>query len=239
MAERISLLLPTRQRPENFTRMYESAFGTADHPELLEVVCYIDEDDNSYDSIDFYNLTKVRGSREYDGIANLSIMWNKCWENATGDIFMHCGDDIVFRTQGWDTAVREAINARPGKICFAWCNDVSPESNRNEFGTHGFVHRNWTDVVGRFVPPYFASDYNDTWFNDVARALGVTTYLDNYLTEHMHYSLGKSEIDQNTKERLDRHASQKPDQIYNSEAMQQERQEEIEKLRKFISGVKK
>ena len=146
--------------------------------------------------------------------------------------------DIVFRTDGWDCAIEEAITARPGNICFAWCNDVSPESNRNEFGTHGFVHRNWTDITNRFVPPYFASDYNDTWFNDVARALGVTTYLHNFVTEHMHYSLGKAEIDQNTKERLDRHAQTKPDQIYSSDEKRLEREEEIKRLREFIEKAR-
>lgn len=233
---KISILLPTRQRPDGLKRVYESAMATADSPKDLEVVCYIDENDGSYDNVDLPRLTKVIGPREFDGVVNLSIMWNKCWQNATGDIFMHCGDDIVFRTQGWDTAVKEAINARPGKIAFVWCNDVSPESQRHEFGTHGFVHKNWTSVVGRFVPPYFASDYNDTWFNDVARALGVTTYLHNFLTEHMHYSLGKAEIDQNTKERLNRHAATRPEEIYNQQEMQDERAAEVEKLRNFINA---
>lgn len=233
--EKISLLLPTRQRPDNLLRFYESAMSTAEDPDSVEVVCYIDEDDNSYDHIEFPNLVKVRGNRKHDDIVNLSVMWNKCWNEATGDIFGHMGDDIVFRTIGWDTAVREAINARPGKIAFVWCNDYSDESNRNDFGTHGFVHRNWTDVIGRFVPPYFASDYNDTWFNDVSRELNVQTYLHHHVTEHMHYSIGKSEIDQNTRERLDRHASQKPDEIYNSHEKKQERLDEVEKLRGYIN----
>lgn len=227
----ISLLVPTRQRPENFVRFYDSAIKTADTPKEIEVVAYVDDDDDSYDNIDLPQLTLVRGPRIV-----LSEAWNKCWQNATGDIFGHMGDDIVFRTQGWDSDVREAINARPGKIAFVWCNDVSPESQRHEFGTHGFVHKNWTNITKRFVPPYFASDYNDTWFNDVARALGVTTYLHHQITEHMHYSLGKSEIDQNTRDRLERHAATKPDQIYNSVEMQAERQAEVEKLREFINA---
>lgn len=230
---KISLLLPTRERPEQFKRFYHSAMDTADKPGRIEVAIYVDDDDNSYDGIDFYNLKKVRGERIV-----LSEMWNKCWDVATGDIFGHMGDDIVFRTEGWDSAIEEAINARPGKICFVWCNDVSPESQRNEFGTHGFVHRNWTNIIQRFVPPYYASDYNDTHFNDVARALGVGTYLHNHITEHMHYSLGKAEKDQNTLDRLDRHASTKPKQIYYSEEKKLEREEEIQKLRQFIDKVK-
>lgn len=227
--EQISLLLPTRQRPEQLKRFYDSAMETSDNPNRLEVVAYVDNDDNSYDGIKLSRLKIVRGERVI-----LSEMWNRCYENAKGDIFGHMGDDIIFRTKGWDTAVRNAINERPGKVCFAWCNDMSPESDRHEFGTHGFVHRNWTTIVGRFVPPYFASDYNDTWFNDVAKALGVNTYLHNYITEHMHHSLGKAEIDQNTRDRLERHARTRPDEIYNSEEKRLEREEEIQKLRQFI-----
>lgn len=239
MAQRvpvISLLLPTRQRPEQFQRFYESALNTADKPKEIEVVVYIDDNDGSYDSYNPKQLVKVRGPREFDGLVNLSKMWNKCWETASGQYFGHMGDDIVFRTKSWDSAIKSVINDRPKKICFAWCNDYTDESYRNNFGTHGFIHKNWTDVVGRFVPPYFASDYNDTWFNDVAEALGVRTYLHEYITEHMHHSIGKAPMDKNTEERLQRHAAQKPDEIYNSREKRLERYAEIEKLREFINA---
>jgi hypothetical protein len=228
---KISLLVPTRQRRENFIRFYESALETATNPKNIEVVGYVDEDDDSYDRLELPQLTLVHGPRVV-----LSEAWNKCWDNATGEIFGHMGDDIVFRTKGWDVDVTEAIKARPGYIAFVWCNDVSPESQRHEFGTHGFVHKNWTNITNRFVPPYFASDYNDTWFNDVARILNVTTYIHHQITEHMHYSLGKSEIDQNTQDRLDRHAATHPEEIYNRPEMQAERQAEVEKLREFINA---
>jgi hypothetical protein len=218
-------------------RMWHSALDTADNPRSLELVAYIDNDDPSYSKrkLRTSQVIFVRGPRKHNGKVNLSIKWNRCWKKATGDIFMHCGDDIVFRTKGWDTAIREAINARPGKICFAWCNDYSNESQRNEFGTHGFIHRNWTNVIGRFVPPYFVSDYNDTWFNDVAEKLGVRTYIHNHTIEHMHYSLGKSPMDNNTEERLKRHERDHPDLIYYSREKRIEREDEIEMLREFIN----
>lgn len=233
----ISLLLPTRQRPHFLERLWDSALDTTDNPNLLELVVYIDEDDDTYKELKLKRPKQVQfiyGPRKHDGHVNLSIKWNKCWEKAKGEYFMHCGDDIIFRTKGWDTAVREAIDARPKKICFTWCNDVSPDSQRNEFGTHGFIHRNWTDIIGRFVPPYFVSDYNDTWFNDVAQALHVRTYLHEHITEHMHFSLGKSPMDKNTEERLTRHNKEHPEEIYNRPDIVQERQREIEKLREFI-----
>lgn len=233
----ISLLLPSRQRPKELERLWNSALDTADKPNELELVVYIDDDDKSYDKLILSSpVVFVNGPREHDGKVNLSIKWNECWKKANGEIFMHCGDDIIFRTKGWDTAVREAIDTRPGKICFVWCNDVSDESSRHEFGTHGFIHKNWTDVVGRFVPPYFVSDYNDTWLNDVSRKLNVQTYIHHHTTEHMHFSLGKSKIDKNTEERLKRHEKERPEEIYNSPEKVAEREKEVEKLREFIKA---
>jgi hypothetical protein len=238
--ELISLLLPTRQRPNELKRLADSAVATATHPDRVELVVFIDSDDVAYSPGLFESLEMpwalVRGPRLHNGQVNLSHKWNECWNSASGDIYMHCGDDIVFRTNGWDDAVRDKINEYPGKIAFVWCDDYGTGTDRSDFGTHGFIHRNWTDVVGRFVPPYFVSDFNDTWFNDVAVALGVRAHLPQHLTEHMHYIFQKAQIDQNTRERLDRHQRERPDQLYNSDAMQLERREEVLKLQAFIEA---
>jgi hypothetical protein len=222
----VSLLLPTRQRRERFIGFYNSAMQTADNPQRVEVVAYVDDDDSSYDGLKLPRLTLVRGPRVV-----LSEMWNKCWENAKGTIYGHMGDDILFRTKGWDTEIVNAINSFPNKIGLVWGDDLNDESQRNEFCTHGFIHKNWTDVTGRFVPPYFSSDYNDTWFNDVSKGIGKQRYLHHVKTEHMHFSLGKSEMDQNTRDRLERHQRDRPEEIYRSRSCRIERADEIERLR--------
>jgi hypothetical protein len=229
---KISLLLPTRQRRKELIRFWTSAMNMADQPSDVEVVAYVDHDDvSTYEGLKLRGLTFIIGPRIV-----LSEGWNECWRAAKGEYFMHCGDDLVFRSKGWDTAFTEAIDAYPGKIAFVWGDDLNSDSQRNEFGTHGMVHKNWTDVVGRFVPPYFESDYNDTWFNDVAQTLNVRRYLHDVKTEHMHFSLGKSDMDNNTKERLVRHERQQPDRIYNSLEKQAERALEVERLREFINA---
>lgn len=225
---KISLLVPTRQRKQMFLEFYNSAMELANHPGLVEVVYYTDDDDNSYDDLDLFNAIHCHGGRII-----LSEMWNKCWEAATGEIFGHMGDDILFRTEGWDDVVRNLFAEYPDRIAFMYGDDRNEESQRNEFGTHGFIHKNWTDVIGRFVPPYFSSDYNDTWFNDVAIEIGRRFQIP-IVTEHMHFSLGKSEKDQNTIDRLARHEKDHPEGIYNSREKRVERQDEIEKLRQFI-----
>ena len=201
----------------------------ADEPEQVEVVAYVDDDDSSYAGLKLPRLTLIRGPRIV-----LSEEWNKCWEKAKGKIYGHMGDDIVFRTRGWDTEVIKAIAAFPAQIGVVWCNDANDESQRNEFGTHCFIHKNWTDVTGRFLPPYFASDYNDTWLNEVSKELGKQNYLHHVITEHMHFSVGKSEMDENTRERLERHTRQNPEAIYNSREKRIERLEEVERLRQYV-----
>ena len=99
-------------------------------------------------------------------------------------------------------------------------------------GTHGFLHQRWVDTVGYFVPPYFSSDYNDLWLTEVADAIGRRRYIPQVLTEHLHYSVGKSPVDANTRERLERHAADNVDERYRQ--LVGERDEDARKLREAM-----
>lgn len=228
---KISLLLPTRQRRSWLARMYESAMRTADKPEEVEVVAYVDEDDGSYDGLELPRLKIVRGPRII-----LSEMWNACFAASGGEYLMHCGDDLVYKSQGWDTEMTSAIDAYPGKIAVVWGDDYDDGTSRHDFGTHCMIHRNWVETVGYFVPPYFVSDYNDTFFNDLGEKLHVRRYLHHVKVEHMHFTRGKAEIDRNTQERLDRHAAYKPEDIYFGPKFQAEMEQKRELLQKFIEA---
>lgn len=230
---RISLLLPTRQRPAQLTRLTRSVISTATDPGAIELVTYIDNDDPSYDALEFdIDWVRVRGDRHIDGLVNLSVMWNRCYDNSSGDIVMHCGDDIVFRTHGWDDVVRHAFRRVEDRILFAFGRD-GIQDGRN-FGTHGFVHRNWIDAVGYFVPPYFVSDFNDTFLNDVSQLIDRHKEIDIY-TEHMHYIAGKAEVDRNTADRLRRHQEHRPDLLYYGGEVQAEIIAAADRLREVMS----
>lgn len=230
---KISILVPTRQRARMFLDLYTSAMDLAGHPGKIEFVYYTDDDDDSYDKMNLYNGTHISGERVV-----LSEMWNKCYESATGEIFMHCGDDIIFRTEGWDDIVRNTFEQHPDRILFAFGDDGSSESNKNEFGTHGFIHKNWVETVGYFVPPYFVSDYNDTFLNEIGKKIGRHLSMPIF-TEHMHYSLGKMQIDQNTQDRLDRHEKEHPQDAYNSPWFKKEMEQKREALVKFMEEFAK
>lgn len=218
MATVISILLPTRGRRDNLIRLWGSIVETTDNIDDIEMIVAVDDDDTSYDGLDF-NIKK------YPRMV-LSEYWNECYKRAKGDILMHAGDDIIFRTDGWDTVVKEAFAEYPDHIAFVFGNDGSPHNGT--FGTHGFIHRKWAETVGYFVPPYFSSDFNDTWLNEVARAVGRHIHIP-ILTEHMHPDFDKAPLDDTYTDRVERHQRDNVNALYDSKAA--ERAEDAEKLK--------
>jgi len=220
--ELISILVPSRGRPEWLTRTIVSAFKTATHERRIEFIVRLDEDDPRLDAYpSFVGVEYLVGPR-----ALLSACWNECAAKARGPIMMHCGDDLTFDTPGWDAQVRRAFAETPDKILFAYGNDLGPHGET--FGTHGFLHRRWVDAVGYFVPPLFSSDWNDVWLNEVAKEVGRHRLLD-FVTEHHHYTFGKAERDQTHAEREERGLKDGVVDLY--KRTRQDRANDVAKLR--------
>lgn len=215
----ISLLCPSRGRPDALAAMWESALSTA-HSDI-ELVCRLDGDEAFAAATAYPALPGTRISPYIIGPRTLlSQCWNECAERATGEILMHCGDDIRFRTDGWDDLVADAFDDYPDRIVFVHGRDGVHDQ---ALGTHGFLHRRWVDTVGYFVPPLFSSDYNDTWLNEVADLIGRRVFLPGVYTEHLHPSVGKGEWDLTHRERLERHQRDRVDEIYGRTESRRER----------------
>ena len=82
--------------------------------------------------------------------------------------------------------------------------------------------------MGYFVPPLFSSDWNDVWLNEVAEKIGRKQLL-NFVTEHHHYTFGKSERDQTHAEREERGLRDGVVDLY--KRTQKERESDAAKLR--------
>lgn len=213
-----------------FARMYQSVIETRAFEDEIEFVVYQDSDDETRERyIKAPNIKYIIGDRIV-----LSQMWNECYKAVENpEILMHAGDDLIFKTNRWDEMVQEAFIMSQDKILFVHGDDLHWDSR---FGTHGFIHKNWVDIVGYFVPPYFSSDFNDTWLNDVANSLGRRLYLP-FVTEHMHPLFKKAEYDQTHKDRLERHQRDNVGALYSSK--QSEREKDGAKLREFINSFRK
>lgn len=221
----ISILCPTRGRPDSIRRLVTSATDTATGP--VEFIFYVDDDDPVSAEVAAELGTAVVGPRIV-----LSQMWNRCYEQASGDVLMHCGDDIVFRTVGWDRLVLDAFERYSDRIALVHGRDGIHDAG---LATHGFLHRRWVEAVGYFVPPYFSSDYNDTWNTEVADRLGRRIYLPDVYTEHMHFINGKAEVDATHQERLDRHQQDNPAALY--ETLSAERADAVARLQAAIDAA--
>jgi glycosyltransferase involved in cell wall biosynthesis len=218
----ISLLVPTRNRPHRLMEMIRSVMATA--KKLPEVLCYVSDDDHSYDYLTALNF--IRGPRLV-----MSDLWNALVPHATGDIFMLCADDVVFRTPGWDVEIEKAFAEVPDKILLAFADDGSPNGKR--FASLPFVSRKWVETVGYFTGPGFSADYSDTWPFDVATMIGRVKHVP-VLIEHMHHVWGKAQVDQTYQENKERMARDNPAKLYAD--LLPERMRDAEKLRAVMHG---
>lgn len=227
---KISILVPTRSRPANVERLMRSAYETATLPP--EFWFYVDGDDPIFESvclaIENHGGQYVVGDRIV-----LSEMWNHLVTEASHDVLMHCGDDIIFRTIAWDAHIVTEFERYPDGIVLVHGDDGY---QHDRIATHGFYHRRWVETLGRLVPPYFSSDYNDLWNTEIADAIGRRVYLPHVLTEHMHPSAGKAELDQTHVERLARHDRDNVAGLYDSLA--HERVNDVAKLRLAITQAR-
>ena len=117
----ISLLLPTRGRPALVERFFQSVVEMTAHPERVEVVLYIDEDDCGSHHLDCpgIRVTKIIGPRMTMGAYNAA-----CLEKATGSIIMLVNDDMVIRTKGWDERIVALDGSFPDGIYLVYGNDL-------------------------------------------------------------------------------------------------------------------
>ena len=179
----ISILTPTRERPENVRRLIASVVATAEQPLNVELLFYVDHDDQTFpQDVLSANVRLIRGPRMW-----LSLLQNVLYASSRGEIVMYAGDDLVFETFGWDTRVESVFESSNDKLVLVYPNDRA--THGESMAIHGFLHRNWIDAIGCWVAPGRGSLY-DLWHTEVARKLGRLRYLDDVVIAHVHYRQG-------------------------------------------------
>lgn len=220
----ISLLIPSRKRPHSIKRFCENVFSTKKLHET-EICFYIDDDDiESQTTINEFNNENIKcvvGPRIL-----LSNTYNQSYEIAKGPYYMCVCDDVMFRTYGWDEIVINEFDKYEDKLILVYGRDGV---NDGYTATHFFIHKNWIDIIGRVLPPYFAVDRADTWMTEVAIGINRRVYLDNLFIEHMHPSVRKAIVDETYREANTKRKTNERFEIYDK--FKHERIEEINKLK--------
>ncbi len=168
----ISILCPSRGRPDLAKKMIESALSTATAP--IEILLYLNEDDPELEK-----YKKLISSKYYQIGPDRSpgYSWNKLAEECHGDILFLLGDDATFETKGWDRLVEEEFSKIPDRIACVY--PVVPGIKKVN-NPHFCVHRNWVNTLGYFIPPHFWHWYVDTWTRELAQQIGRYIRMDNF-----------------------------------------------------------
>lgn len=175
----ISILTPTRGRPELLQQMVASA--DAEH------LLYMDDDDPQ---------EVPDGCRAFIGPrVRLGIAWNTLARNATGGYLMMGNDDLVFHGP-WRERLEEEV--KPHELKVACFNDGINEGRHFAFP---IVTRAWYEKMGSFTAEIFNFGYHDTWIFDIAKKMDACVYIGDILVEHLHPTTGKRPVDQTFRER--------------------------------------
>jgi hypothetical protein len=230
----IDILIPTRGRAKRLHETLDSIEQTMSG--VIRVSPYIYWDYDDQESLgEFLNMSftmwgwgvKHHVVNKNDNL-NLSQMWNRLADISGGNILMHAGDDLIFKTKDWDLMVVEEFEKCDDKIMLVYGDDgIQGE----KLATHGFYSRKAMEITDYFLPPYFKCDGNDLWWTQVYRELGRLKYLPNMNIEHMHFSKHPELMDDTYKD--GRQFQNEAANLYND--MIELRMQDIEKLRQWIT----
>jgi len=179
--QHISILIPTRGRPNYLKNVFDSIEDTTKDKSLVDVWIYVDDDDVATKQfIDTYPKDKysfkiayVFGPRTNTQGEMSNILREKCTTNP--GIYMLTGDDYIFVTKYWDNIIREAFNRYPDRILLAYPVDpiVAPDQV-----TLIILSAEWTNILGRFLTEYFPFWSDDVWLDQVSQMIQRKIKLD-------------------------------------------------------------
>ncbi|MBI5235170.1 MAG: hypothetical protein HY886_02845 [Deltaproteobacteria bacterium] len=191
----LSILLPTRGRPDRLKKLFESLLRTTTNLRGLEVVLYIDANDVLSQGVVFPELNVRRVIRPLG--APMGAMVRECFEASRGRYVMLMNDDVVVRTNGWDAVMLQAFEGFPDDIALVYGNDLD---QGERVPTFPVMPRLACGIIDGPCPPDYLNLHIESHIFDVfkrLRALGHDRirYLGDVVFEHMHYTVGKSGVD--------------------------------------------
>src|SRR5262249_5160425 len=117
-----SLIVPTRDRPDQLRRFLASIERTAARPDNVEVVLVVDADERSAlevrsDRLFLRHVVVAPGQTM--GALNMAG-----YSASSGRHLMLLNDDVVACTRGWDTKIRNCFRAFADEILLVHVNDT-------------------------------------------------------------------------------------------------------------------
>lgn len=196
----ISLLLPTRGRPERLHTFLDSIRDTTQNIERVEIILFVDNDDRTmlnFERTDL-RLKKIIEPRNTMGYYNTA-----CFNASSGELVIAVNDDIIVRTHGWDTKLMAFHHSQPQPYYLAYPNDLYKNS---KFPTFPILPRETMLALSSAFPEIYKGAFLDTHLLDIFLRLKKAEknrifFLKEIIFEHMHFRAKKSPKDSTYLER--------------------------------------
>lgn len=183
MRPSFSLVVPTRKRPEKLARFLDSVARTAAHPERVEVVLVIDDDDRA--SCVSHPRLNVKYAVGAPG-RTMGALNNAGFASSTGNWVMLLNDDVILRTPGWDAIAPKCAAQYPDQFVLLHVNDTLI---RHHFCVFPLVSRAFYQLCGEVCPTAYRRYRIDDHIEDVFNLLALlgerrSVYLPDVIFEH-------------------------------------------------------
>lgn len=206
----ISVLCPSRGRPEALARSANSLLATASEPLGFELLVAVDLDDRS----DYGRFNRFVADERW-GYAGLNRYYNLLAGQAIGDWLLVWNDDALMETPGWDAI----IGAQSGFKLLA-----TDSSHGRALCAFPVIPRSWYEQLGYLSP----QTHTDSWLEAVARRLGVYTEIPVFVRHD------RADITGNNNDQVYRDREYRTEE-FNSEEYEQFRERDVARLARFMA----
>jgi hypothetical protein len=190
MYNKIALMVPTLCRSETYLPKFINSAIEMSSPSITSFVFCVNKNDDQ--TISFLKR-KHFGDFKCDVVfedlptPNLAKYFNMMYDSTKLDenkVVSMLGDDMEFRTPGWDQKIIDIINTYDGIGVF-WCNDDYIAGERCPVNM--FVTRKMVEATERpFMSEAYAADMIDYIWGKVGKYTGTSHYLPDVHIWHNH-----------------------------------------------------
>lgn len=207
MYNKIALMVPTYGRSETYLpRFIQTAIRTSSPNNIRFVFCINEKDDDTISYLkrkhfnDFECDVIVESLPSPNLATYFNLMYEKVKEFGDDCVISQLGDDMEFRTPGWDQKLLDAINIYEGIGVF-WCNDDYIAGSRCPVNL--FVTRKMVEATERpFMADEFAADMIDYIWGKIGKYTRTSHYFPDIHIWHNHSSIKPPEQRDATFQRL-------------------------------------
>lgn len=236
--QKISLLVPSRERLNLKLTLISSIITTVTSIDNVELIFGIDEDDPTLDivskivdAIPFVKMVVISNGGKFIGINRI---WNILYPHASGDILGYIGDDMIFKTSGWDVEILKEFEDVPrDDIKLVHCYDGA--RNHDEICVNAFISKNYTDVLGYMCREEFLINWSDQWMYQTFKAFNRVKWRRDIHIQHNHWIFGNRARDAVADRMLSDNKDKISDKLWFD--LVDERRKDVEKLASYLKMV--